>query len=106
MARLAFLLLLLLATPAAAEEPVCVENATIGGLVEALAAGRVTAAELVRAYTARIEAYDRAGPSLNAVRELNPDAAAIAAGLDAEKPHRRRPLEGIPILLKDNIATG
>jgi amidase len=106
MARLAFLLLLLLATPAAAEEPVCVENATIGGLVEALAAGRVTAAELVRAYTARIEAYDRAGPSLNAVRDLNPDAAAIAAGLDAEKPHQRRPLEGIPILLKDNIATG
>jgi amidase len=105
-ARLAFLLLLLLAAPAAAEGPVCVENATIGELADALAGGRVTAAELVRAYTARIEAYDRAAPNLNAVRELNPDAAAIAARLDAETPRERRPLEGIPILLKDNIATG
>jgi amidase len=90
----------------AAEGAVCVENATIGDLQEALAAGRTTAADLVRAYTARIEAYDRAGPHLNAVREMNPDALAIAATLDARKSGPRRPLEGIPVLLKDNIATG
>jgi amidase len=60
----------------------------------------------VRAYTARIEAYDRAGPRLNAVRELNPDGPAIAATLDARRSGPRRPLEGIPVLLKDNIATG
>jgi len=90
----------------AAEGAVCVENATIGDLQEALAAGRTTAAGLVRAYSARIEAYDRAGPRLNAVREMNPDAPAIAATLDARKAGTRRPLEGIPILLKDNIATG
>ena len=90
----------------AAEGVVCVENATIGDLQEALAAGRTTAAGLVRAYAARIEAYDRAGPRLNAVREMNPDAPAIAATLDARKAGTRRPLEGIPILLKDNIATG
>jgi amidase len=90
----------------AAEGAVCVENATIGDLQEALAAGRTTAADLVRAYTARIEAYDRAGPSLNAVREMNPDALAIAGTLDARKSGPRRPLEGIPVLLKDNIATG
>ena len=94
-----------LAVPAAAAE-VCVENATIAGLQEALAAGRATAADLVRAYTARIEAYDRDGPRLNAVRELNPDALAIAAALDARKSGRRRPLEGIPVLVKDNIASG
>ncbi|HKM68880.1 MAG TPA: amidase family protein, partial [Stellaceae bacterium] len=90
---------------AAAEGTMCVENATIGELQEALTAGRTSATELVRAYTARIEAYDRGGPRLNAVRGMNPDALAIAATLDASKPTRRRPLEGIPILVKDNIAT-
>jgi amidase len=90
---------------AAGEGTVCVENATIGDLREQLAAGRTTAAELVRAYLARIEAYDRAGPHLNAIREVNPDALAIAAALDAQQPTRPGPLEGIPILVKDNIAT-
>ena len=102
-------LVMLLATAApvlAAEGPVCIENASIVDLQKALAAGSVTATDLTRAYIARIEAYDRAGPRLNAVRELNPDALTIAQKLDAEKPAQRRPLEGIPILLKDNIATG
>ena len=90
---------------AAVEETVCVENATIRDLQQALAAGRTTAAALVSAYLARIEAYDRSGPRLNAVREVNPDAAAIAATLDSSKPAQRRTLEGIPILVKDNIAT-
>ncbi len=94
------------APAAAAEGAVCVENATIDDLHGALAAGRTTAADLVRAYTARIEAYDRAGPRLNAVREINPDAPTIAATIDARKSGARRPLEGIPVLLKDNIATG
>jgi len=95
------------AAPAvAADGAVCAENATIDDLQGALAAGRTTAADLVRAYTARIEAYDRAGPRLNAVREMNPDAPAIAASIDARKSGARRPLEGIPVLLKDNIATG
>ncbi len=109
MLRVLVLLLALIpwiAPAVAAEGAVCVENATIDDLQAALAAGRTTASDLVRAYTARIEAYDRAGPHLNAVRELNPDALAIAATLDAAKPDKRRPLEGIPILLKDNIATG
>ncbi|HEX4185572.1 MAG TPA: amidase family protein, partial [Stellaceae bacterium] len=83
----------------------CVENATIGDLQQALAAGRTTAAALVSAYLARIAAYDRSGPRLNAVREVNPDAQAIAAALDGRKLAQRRPLEGIPILVKDNIAT-
>src|ERR1700730_12715367 len=91
---------------AAAEGTMCVENATIGDLQEQLAAGRITATELVRAYLARIEAYDRAGTRLNAVREVNPDALAIAAALDGAKPAQRRPREGIPILVKDNIAAG
>jgi amidase len=106
-ARVLLLALTGATTPAAAAAgALCVENATISDLQEALAADRTTAADLVRAYTARIEAYDRAGPRLNAVRELNPDALAIAEKLDARKSGKRRPLEGIPILVKDNIATG
>ena len=100
------LLLALLPAARAAAAALCVDNASIGDIADALAAGRTTSAELVRAYLARIEAYDRAGPNLNAVREINPDALAIAEGLDRGRGGKRRPLEGIPILLKDNIATG
>jgi amidase len=105
--RLGLVLALIWVAPAlSAEGSVCVEEATIGELQDALAAGKTMSTALVRAYLARIEAYDRAGPALNAVRELNPDALAIAGRLDKAKPKQRRPLEGIPILLKDNIATG
>jgi amidase len=98
--------LLLMAPPyPLGEGAVCVDNATLGELRRALAAGDTTAAALVQAYLARIDAYDRAGPRLNAVREINPDALAIAAQSDAREPAKRRPLEGIPILIKDNIAT-
>ena len=75
----------------------CIENATIGDLQEALAGGKTTASALVRAYLARIEAYDRAGRHLNAVREVNPDALAIAAALDGGKPAQRRLLAEILI---------
>jgi amidase len=89
----------------AAEGNVCVENMSIAEMQQALAEGRTAATALTRAYLARIEAYDRAGPKLNAVREVNPDALAIAASLDRVKPSARQPLAGIPILVKDNIAT-
>ena len=84
----------------------CVEKASLAELQQALSDGRTTASALARAYLARIEAYDRAGPQLNAVREINPDALAIAASFDRVKPSPRQPLAGIPILVKDNIATG
>jgi amidase len=84
----------------------CVENATIAELQQALAEGRTSASALAHAYLARIEAYDRAGPQLNAVREINPEALATAASLDRVTPSPRQPLAGIPILVKDNVATG
>jgi amidase len=102
---LAALGLAMVASGARAQNTLGVATATIAELQQALAAGDVTAAALVRAYTARIEAYDRDGPRLNAVREVNPDALAIAAGLDGARSDSRKPLEGIPILVKDNIAT-
>ncbi|MEY9359842.1 amidase [Bradyrhizobium yuanmingense] len=82
------------------------DHASMSDIAHALADGRVTATALVKAYLARIEAYDRDGPKLNAVRALNPNALTIAGRLDGVKPSAKRPLAGIPILVKDNIATG
>src|SRR6185369_4563213 len=81
-------------------------NASLSDLQRALASGKTTASALARGYLARIKAFDRAGPKLNSVREINPDALAIAARLDGIRPTRKQPLAGLPILLKDNIATG
>jgi amidase len=76
----------------------------------ALTAGRFTSQALVRECLARIAALDQAGPRLKAVIELNPEALAQAKALDAERrgPNGRvrGPLHGLPVLLKDNIATG
>ena len=76
-----------------------IENATIAELRRALAAGALTAAQLARAFIARIEAYDGA---LGAMRVVNPEALTHAEGIGRADD---RPLAGIPILLKDNIAT-
>ena len=94
------------AQAAAMEGHVEVENASLAELQQALAEGRTSSSALTRAYLARIEAYDTGGPRLNAVRQVNPDALAIAQLRDADKPSKRHPLAGLPILVKDNCATG
>jgi len=83
------------------------QTATIADAERAMAAGRVSSAQLVDAYLARIAAYDTAGPKLNAIRHLNPQAREQAEALDAERRagHVRGPLHGIPVLLKDNYGT-
>jgi len=91
---------------AEAQPSLAIENASLAEVLQALADGKTNATALTRAYLARIEAYDRGGPGLNSVREVNPDAMAIASGLDRAKPSARQPLAGVPILVKDNIATG
>jgi amidase len=70
-----------------------------------LAAGRVSAVGLVDAYLARIEAIDRRGPALHAVIATEPDARAEAAASDERRRrgHALGPLDGVPILIKDNI---
>ncbi len=82
-------------------------EATIDDLQQQMQTGRLTSRDLTAAYLQRIAEVDRAGPKLNAVIEVNPDALAIAAGLDAERKAGkvRGPLHGIPVLLKDNIDT-
>jgi amidase len=93
--------------PGAAAADFPVEEAGVVELQEAMQAGRLSAEALVRIYLERIQAIDRNGPTLRAVQETNPDALAIARALDAERRARgpRGPLHGIPVLLKDNIAT-
>jgi len=85
-----------------------VEERDLAGLQVALETGKVSSRALVQAYLDRIEAIDCKGPMLNSVIEVNPEALAIAQELDRERKDKgpRGPLHGIPILLKDNIATG
>lgn len=82
------------------------ETAPMSEVIEALASGRVAASTLAKAYLQRIEAYDRSGPALTSVREVNPAALKRAAALDGVTPSAAQPLAGVPILVKDNIATG
>jgi len=84
-----------------------VEEATIVDIQVAMTAGKLNAESLVQIYLRRIQELDRTGPMLRAVQEINPDAIAIARTLDAERSGRgpRSLLHGIPVLLKDNVAT-
>jgi amidase len=90
-----------------ARAPFELEEATIADLQQRMQSGRATARSLAEQYLARIDAIDRNGPGLRSVLELNPDALDIADRLDAERRSRgpRGPLHGVPVLLKDNIAT-
>lgn len=83
------------------------DEITIAGLQEAMAAGRHTAQSLAQLYLARIDSHDAHGPAVNSVIEVNPDALAIAAALDRERKEKgaRGPLHGVPVLIKDNIDT-
>jgi len=95
------------ATARQALPPFDLEEATIASLQQRMETGRDTARSLAEKYIARIEAMDRNGPALRSVLEINPDALSNADRLDAERKSRgaRGPLHGIPVLVKDNIAT-
>ena len=73
----------------------------------AMTSGTATAAGLVEAYSSRIQGIDRAGPHLNSVLFLNPQALAAARAFDAERKsgRTRGPLHGLTVLVKDNIET-
>ena len=96
---------------AAAQSPAAqrfdLEEATIVALQQRMQSGQETSRSLVDKYLQRIEALDRSGPALHSVLEVNPDARAIADQLDAERKsgRTRGPMHGIPVLIKDNIAT-
>lgn len=117
--RLAFALpslLLLAACERAAERPgdapapaataaIDVVELDIASATQRMQDGELSAVRLTQAYLDRIAAIDDAGPTLNAVIELAPDALAQAARLDEERAagQLRGPLHGMPVLIKDNI---
>ena len=96
-----------MAAPRSSPTSLAAEQPGAAALAKAMAEGRLTAEQLVRDCLARIAAIDRAGPTLTSVIELNPDALAIARALDGERRagKTRGPLHGLPVLVKDNIAT-
>jgi amidase len=77
-------------------------------LARRVASGKLSAATLSADCLARIDAIDRNGPALRSVLAVNPDAAALAVALDREQAQGklRGPLHGLPLLIKDSIATG
>src|SRR5215831_18618478 len=79
-------------------------EATIPQLQSLFQSGALTSEELTRGYLSRITQFN---PVLAAVIETNPDAISIAQKLDNERHagHVRGPLHGIPVLVKDNLAT-
>jgi amidase len=84
-----------------------VHEATIAGIHAAYRSGELTCRQLTEWYLRRIEAYDRAGPTLNSVITVSPTALEDADLLDAAlaRDGLTRPLHGIPVLVKDQIDT-
>ena len=84
-----------------------VHEQSILDLQAAMQAKRVTSRGLVESYLARIQAYDQAGPRLNAIVTINPRAREEADAMDRERVdgRLRGPLHGIPVLIKDNYDT-
>ncbi|KAL0912615.1 hypothetical protein M5K25_018599 [Dendrobium thyrsiflorum] len=102
---LLFLLLLLLTTTAVAAANF--EEATISQIQSAFAKKQLTSRELVLFYLAQIRSLN---PQLHGVIEINPDALSAATKADDLRHrypghHPLTPLDGISVLLKDNIAT-
>lgn len=107
--RLLALLIVLARAPLAAQSsaPFVVEEATIAQIHDGFRASSLTCRALVSAYLRRIEAYDKNGPSVNAIVLVNPNAIAEADALD-ERSRRREPLgplHCVPLIAKDNFET-
>lgn len=94
------------ATPARGDS-LDLASATIEDLNAAFDSGALTSERLVQMYLDRIEAYDKAGPAINAMIYVNPNALAEARALDAEREESgpRSKLHGIPVILKDLFDT-
>jgi Asp-tRNA(Asn)/Glu-tRNA(Gln) amidotransferase A subunit family amidase len=92
---------------AAAAAPFSPEEASIQSAHRAMKAGQLTARQLVLFYLDRIAAYDKKGPAINAIIHVNAKALEEADRLDAKfrQSGLTGPLHGVPILVKDAIAT-
>ena len=97
-----------LASGATAAQVLPSPYASITQLQHRLDGGTLNTVQLTQLFATRIQQLDRSGPTLRAVIETNPEAATLAATLDARRAQTtpRSSLYGIPLLVKDNIATG
>ena len=88
--------------------PTTYNEFTVAQLQAEMAGGRLTSVQLTQFYLDRIAALDQAGPNVNSVIELNLDALKLARSADNRRAQGKviGPLDGIPVLLKDNIDTG
>ena len=110
---LSALLVLALVSPAHAQQPARARRAfdvtetTIAAIHAAMRAGTLTCRALVSAYLQRVAAYDKAGPAINALIVVNPEALAVADSLDRRfaAAGMTGPLHCIPIIVKDNFET-
>src|SRR5687768_7681409 len=83
-------------------------EASIADVHSAIRQRRMTCRAIVAGYLARIEAYDKRGPSLNAIVVGNPNALAVADSLDRRFAAGRTlvgPLHCVPVIVKDNFVT-
>jgi amidase len=83
------------------------DEITIDELSSGFKSGKYTVRAVAQKYLKRINEIDKAGPAINSVIQLNPDALTIADALDKELKEKgaRSPMHGIPVLIKDNIDT-
>jgi Asp-tRNA(Asn)/Glu-tRNA(Gln) amidotransferase A subunit family amidase len=99
--------LMLISTPARAQTPFHLQEATIDQIRGELMARRISCRDLIAHYLKRIDAYDHAGPTLNALQTVNRRALDEADRLDgvyrASGPIG--PLHCIPVLVKDQVET-
>src|SRR2546425_1677401 len=85
--------------------PSSIEEATIAQLQAGMNRGSLSSASIVNMYEARISTLDQSGPTLNSILQINPDATSIARHQDMLRQAGtiHGPMQGIPVLLKDNI---
>lgn len=104
---IALLTLALAPAPAAQAATLDVTSASIADVQAAFATRKLSSEKLTSAYLARIKAYDKQGPAINAVILVNPNAIREARAMDRERRAGkiRGPLHGIPVLVKDNYNT-
>ncbi len=95
------------AQEAAPSRSSAVVEKSIDELQAMLASGKWSSARLTQAYLDRIEAIDRKGPTLRSVIAVSPNALEQARASDARRKAGKPlgPLDGIPVLIKDNIDT-
>ncbi len=93
--------------PLATTAPFELDEVTIDDLRSGFKSGKYTVRSVAEKYIQRIDEIDKAGPAINSVIQLNPDALKIADELDNELKQKgpRSMMHGIPVLIKDNIDT-